>query len=151
MRSIGFRFDKDGFTYVVLESEGPDFEVVDAVQCRADTALDGAEKLRWFAQEVRSVLGKHAVDAAAFRAMEVHSGSSARIAPRAEIEGVAQLAALEHSPKVVLTPVRLARIKSKFGIRTKDELRSAIDDRYPPGLAKKYEDAFCAAAATALK
>ncbi len=147
MRSIGFKFDKDGFTYVVLESQGTDLEIVHAVQCRADTALDGAEKLQWFAREVQSVLGKHAVDAAAFRAMEVHTGSSARIAPRAEIEGVAQLAALEHSLKVVLTPVRLARIKSKFGVRTKDGLRSAIDDRYPPGLAKKYEDAFSVAAA----
>jgi hypothetical protein len=145
VRSIGFRFDKDSFRYVVLESSASGVSLLDAAECRADAALSGSEKLRWFGRELHAVLDKHAVDSAAFRAMENHNASSARIAPRAEVEGVAQYAALEHPSGVPLNPVRLVRIKSKFSVRTKGELDAAIETCYPPGLAKRYQEAFCAA------
>jgi hypothetical protein len=93
MRAIGFRAEKDGAHWAVLDRDGSIYRIHDEGHYRAPKSFDEAPGLAWFRERVQALVQKHSPTKAGIRYAETYLGpiGKAQLASlfrRARVEGV---------------------------------------------------------------
>jgi hypothetical protein len=145
MRSLGVRCAGDSFTYVVIEGDSDDPQVVENAVLKMPIGKR-SEQLAWVRSEVREIVTRTKVVSTAFKAAE--GNAQTKDLARAECEGVFQEAC--HSKDLV--PLR--RVKSQIRTDLKFEgAASDIEAALAPALAalpkNRYEAGLAAMSAQA--